>query len=192
MLLLALKICYPLQVHLLRGNHEDEQVNALYGFKEECLRRWCAAACEAPQTTPRPHPRLQPRHPLPRHSPPPLRSTDGLGVWRHVNALFEMLPVAALVDHAVLCLHGGLGLSLHSLEQLKGLPRPAKARRLIPPTPQPSHTRQLSATDLRPRAPAPPDNCPTHLLLAPPLTPLSAIHLLQLLRPPACAHLSAR
>ena len=91
-LLLALKICHPQQVHLLRGNHEDEAVNALYGFKDECLRR-CA---------------------------------EGLIVWRAVNALFEMMPVAALVDGAVLCVHGGLGLSLHSLEQLKGLPRPAK------------------------------------------------------------------
>ena len=91
-LLLALKILHPGQVHLLRGNHEDEHVNALYGFKEECVTR-CA---------------------------------EGLVVWQQVNALFEMMPVAALVDGAVLCLHGGLGLSLHSLDQLKGLPRPAK------------------------------------------------------------------
>ena len=72
MLLLALKICYPTQVHLLRGNHEDEQVNALYGFREECLRR----------------------------------CTEGAVVWRAVNSLFEYLPVAALIDSAVLCPHG--------------------------------------------------------------------------------------
>ena len=57
------------------------------------------------------------------------RCAEGLVVWQQVNALFEMMPVAALVDGAVLCLHGGLGLSLHSLDQLKGLPRPAKLLR---------------------------------------------------------------
>ena len=35
-LLLALNIKYPDHVHLLRGNHEFERVNDIYGFKEEC------------------------------------------------------------------------------------------------------------------------------------------------------------
>ncbi len=38
-LLLALKILYPESVFLLRGHHEDEKVNSLYGFKEECRLR---------------------------------------------------------------------------------------------------------------------------------------------------------
>ena len=58
---------------MLRGNHEDPRVNALYGFRSECLRR----------------------------------CPSGDAVWSAINAVFEMLPVAAVVDDVVLCLHGG-------------------------------------------------------------------------------------
>jgi len=38
-LLLALKIEYPKNVHLIRGNHEAHDINALFGFRLECLER---------------------------------------------------------------------------------------------------------------------------------------------------------
>ena len=33
-LLLALKVVYPEQVHLIRGNHEDSQINLNFGFRD--------------------------------------------------------------------------------------------------------------------------------------------------------------
>ena len=39
-LLLSLKLRYPGQVFLLRGNHEDGEINAHYGFKAECVERF--------------------------------------------------------------------------------------------------------------------------------------------------------
>nr|CAB3466538.1 unnamed protein product [Digitaria exilis] len=38
-LLLALKVEYPQNVHLIRGNHEAADINALFGFRIECIER---------------------------------------------------------------------------------------------------------------------------------------------------------
>lgn len=38
-LLLALKIEHPRSIHLLRGNHEAADINALFGFRMECMER---------------------------------------------------------------------------------------------------------------------------------------------------------
>ncbi|XLS75923.1 hypothetical protein HN51_032788 [Arachis hypogaea] len=38
-LLLALKIEYPENVHLIRGNHEAADINALFGFRIDCIER---------------------------------------------------------------------------------------------------------------------------------------------------------
>mmetsp|Transcript_47221 Transcript_47221/g.122036 ORF Transcript_47221/g.122036 Transcript_47221/m.122036 type:complete len:531 (+) Transcript_47221:169-1761(+) len=35
--LFALKVAYPTQVYLNRGNHEDKHMNAKYGFEAECI-----------------------------------------------------------------------------------------------------------------------------------------------------------
>lgn len=37
--LLILQIEYPENVHLIRGNHEAADINALFGFRIECIER---------------------------------------------------------------------------------------------------------------------------------------------------------
>ncbi|KAI8467364.1 MAG: Metallo-dependent phosphatase-like protein [Monoraphidium minutum] len=91
-LLLALKVEYPRSVHLIRGNHEAADINALFGFRLECLER--------------------------------LGDEDGIWVWKRINALFNWLPLAALIESKILCMHGGIGRCINQIDQISALQRP--------------------------------------------------------------------
>ncbi|CAA3029918.1 serine threonine- phosphatase BSL1 [Olea europaea subsp. europaea] len=91
-LLLALKIEYPANVHLIRGNHEAADINALFGFRIECIER--------------------------------MGESDGIWTWTRFNQLFNHLPLAALIEKKIICMHGGIGRSINSVEQIEKLERP--------------------------------------------------------------------
>jgi serine/threonine-protein phosphatase PP1 catalytic subunit len=42
-LLMALKVKFPDQIWMLRGNHEHNAINRIYGFYDECRR--CDTLC---------------------------------------------------------------------------------------------------------------------------------------------------
>ncbi|EYU18339.1 hypothetical protein MIMGU_mgv1a011573mg [Erythranthe guttata] len=87
-LLLAYKIKYPENFFLLRGNHECASVNRIYGFYDECKRRF------------------------------------NVRIWKVFTDSFNCLPVAALIDEKILCMHGGLSPDLQDLDQIRNLQRP--------------------------------------------------------------------
>ncbi|KAJ0581855.1 putative protein-serine/threonine phosphatase [Helianthus annuus] len=91
-LLLALKINYPQNFHLIRGNHEAADVNALFGFRPECIER--------------------------------MGENDGIWAWKRFNQLFNHLPLAALIEQKIICMHGGIGRSIHTVEQIEKIERP--------------------------------------------------------------------
>ncbi|CAM6021262.1 unnamed protein product [Sphagnum balticum] len=91
-LLLALKIEYPMNVHLIRGNHEAADINALFGFRIECIER--------------------------------LGERDGIWAWQRINQLFNWLPLAALIEKKIICMHGGIGRSINHVQQIEALQRP--------------------------------------------------------------------
>lgn len=71
--LCCLKLKYPNNYFLLRGNHESRQVNQMYGFLAECTSQF-------------------------GHS----------GIWMLCNGTFDLLPMAALIDHEIFAVHGGI------------------------------------------------------------------------------------
>ena len=92
--LMALKIKFPYQVHLLRGNHEDFSINLAFGFAEECEERLDDDL------------------------------DDGDSVFQNLNRFFEWLPLAGIVENRILCLHGGIGSTLNSITDLEKIERP--------------------------------------------------------------------
>eukprot|EP00310_Coccolithus_braarudii_P006856 CAMPEP_0183358902 /NCGR_PEP_ID=MMETSP0164_2-20130417/50688_1 /TAXON_ID=221442 /ORGANISM="Coccolithus pelagicus ssp braarudi, Strain PLY182g" /LENGTH=407 /DNA_ID=CAMNT_0025532903 /DNA_START=84 /DNA_END=1308 /DNA_ORIENTATION=+ len=87
-LLLAYKIKYPENFFLLRGNHECASINRIYGFYDECKRRY------------------------------------SIKLWKTFTDCFNCLPVAAVVDEKILCMHGGLSPDLKQLSQIGRILRP--------------------------------------------------------------------
>ena len=63
----------------MRGNHESRQITQVYGFYDECLRKYGNA-----------------------------------NVWKYFTDLFDSLPVTAVVEDQIFCLHGGLSSTLSS------------------------------------------------------------------------------
>ncbi|PWA62445.1 serine/threonine protein phosphatase, BSU1, Metallo-dependent phosphatase-like protein [Artemisia annua] len=44
--------------------------------------------------------------------------------WQRFNQLFNHLPLAALIEQKIICMHGGIGRSIHSVEQIEKIERP--------------------------------------------------------------------
>jgi serine/threonine-protein phosphatase 2A catalytic subunit len=52
-----------------------------------------------------------------------MRKYGNANVWKHFTDLFDLLPLTAIVEDKIFCLHGGLSPSLETLDQIKQLDR---------------------------------------------------------------------
>lgn len=87
-LLMAYKIKYPNNFFVLRGNHECGSINRIYGFYDECKRRY------------------------------------SINLWKIFIEVFDWMPIAALVDRRIFCMHGGISPDLKNLDQVRKIKRP--------------------------------------------------------------------
>jgi diadenosine tetraphosphatase ApaH/serine/threonine PP2A family protein phosphatase len=80
--LFALKVLYPYKITMLRGNHETRDVN---GWEAHYLEKSFLFQCKE-------------------------RFGVSLGetVWEEINQAFDRLPLAAVIDHEIFCIHGGI------------------------------------------------------------------------------------
>jgi len=49
---------------------------------------------------------------------------DGIWTWHRINKLFNWLPLAALIEKKIICMHGGIGRSINHVEQIENIQRP--------------------------------------------------------------------
>jgi len=87
-LLFAFKCRWPERITILRGNHESRQITQVYGFYDECLRKY-----------------------------------GNSNVWKYFTDAFDFLPLTALVEDKIFCLHGGLSPTIDSLDHIRQLER---------------------------------------------------------------------
>jgi diadenosine tetraphosphatase ApaH/serine/threonine PP2A family protein phosphatase len=95
-LLLALKVRYPDHIFIVRGHHEDININTVHGLGEECEKR------------------------LDEN----IRQENS--IFMKLNALFDLLPLAVLIDGKILCVHGGIGSTITKLLDISTIKRPAQ------------------------------------------------------------------
>lgn len=88
-LLLCYKVRFAKNFFLLRGNHESTPICRIYGFWDECKRRF-----------------------------------GGQEVFREFCVLFDYLPLAAVIDDKIFCVHAGLSPDLTSTKVIRKMERP--------------------------------------------------------------------
>lgn len=87
-LLILYKVRYRSRITLLRGNHESRTITQVYGFYDECMRKY------------------------------------GNGtVWEMFCDLFDYLPLTAVIEDKLFCLHGGLSPFISTIDQINELDR---------------------------------------------------------------------
>ncbi|OHT08411.1 Ser/Thr protein phosphatase [Tritrichomonas foetus] len=92
-LVFALKVKYPKNVFVIRGNHEFSFLNQRCGFQDELSKIY------GPQST---------------------------SLYDKFLAAFTYIPITALINGQILCVHGGLGPNWFSLNQAKKIIRPVE------------------------------------------------------------------
>ena len=94
LLLFALKIKYPDFIYLIRGHHEDIFINEKYGLGDECRDRLSD------------------------------NIQNPLSIFSNINKVFDCLPFGVLVDNNILMVHGGIGSSINTLDDIENIKRP--------------------------------------------------------------------
>jgi serine/threonine-protein phosphatase PP1 catalytic subunit len=74
----------------LRGNHECATISRIYGFYEECKRRF------------------------------------SIKLWKEFIECFNYLPLTAIVEEKIFCMHGGLSPELNKIEDIETIKRPVE------------------------------------------------------------------
>ncbi len=93
-LLIALKVKYPNNIYLIRGNHEDINVNTFNGLSDECKEK------------------LNDN----------INNPDS--IFMKLNNLFNYFPLGITIDQHILCVHSGIGNNIKTISEIENINRP--------------------------------------------------------------------
>eukprot|EP01083_Nonionella_stella_P037016 100956_1 len=96
-LLYCLKLMFPTNIYLLRGNKEDPSINRIYGFYDELKK------C---------YPKQQ------GGSQPKTSKTCGIRLWKRMNETFRWMSLCAVINDKWFAVHGGLSPELPDINVL--------------------------------------------------------------------------
>lgn len=93
-LLYAYKCLYPKNIYLIRGNHEFYDMNECYGFKEECEKRMI----------------IKKKGKI---------INRGSIFFNRIVETFKELPICAILNDTIFCVHGGITDLIKNIDDLK-------------------------------------------------------------------------
>lgn len=100
-LLYSLKCLYPDNIHLIRGNHEFEDITNCYGFKDECISRVKEIK----------NGRVY---------------FKGKKFYKSIIKSFEYLPICAILNDSIFCVHGGITSLIQNRDELLNMKKVGK------------------------------------------------------------------
>ena len=96
LLLLALKLKHHDQIHLVRGSMEDRKQGKYNGFMDECSEKFQED------------------------------SKDPNSIYEAICQVFDHLPIGALLEEKVFCVHGFIPSTVRSVEEYELIQRPVQ------------------------------------------------------------------
>jgi len=93
-LLIALKVKFPKNIFLIRGNHEDINLNKYNGLIDECKEKLND------------------------------NINDNESIFILLNDLFNYLPFGIIIDQNILCIHSGIGNNIKLISDIENIKRP--------------------------------------------------------------------
>ncbi|EPB69510.1 Ser/Thr phosphatase family protein [Ancylostoma ceylanicum] len=97
-LITCLKVCFPDNIFVLRGNHEEESLNQLYSFASEVQLKFDSKMSNL--------------------------NTGPGSMYSHFKNVFMNLPLACLIGGDILAMHGGISPMLRNLQDIQQIERP--------------------------------------------------------------------
>lgn len=115
-ILYSLKILYPKRFYFIRGNHEFENICSNYGFKEEIKMKsydniFNKGNCQDSNI---------------------INNSDNDSVFQIFINTFLYMPLAAVIDDEIFCVHGGISPYLTNLGKLSKIERPISNYTTLP------------------------------------------------------------